>query len=153
MSRVYAQSWKAAYSGILSESYLDKLDDESWTEELVHNFEKENMIAWVVKSGKEIIACATVLESKYSNYQGYLEIESIYVLPKYWENKAGSLLMDEILTYAKEEGYQHINLWDFEDNADSIKFYEKFGFKDNKDLKAVLKGDMFITHKCYTKTL
>lgn len=153
MSTVYTQSWKAAYSGILSDDYLDALNNEKWTEELVDKFESNSIKAWVVSSGKEIIACATVADSKYTKYEGYLEVESLYVLPKYWENKAGSLLMDEILSYAKKEGYEHLNLWDFEDNAESIKFYEKFGFKANGDLKAVAKGDMFITHRCFVREI
>lgn len=153
MSGVYVQSWKAAYRGILSKEYLDGLSAESWTEEIVNDFENNNMIAWVITRGKDIIATATVLESQSSQYEGYLEIDSIYVLPKYWDQKAGSILMDEILSYAKNSGYHDIMLWDFEDNADSIKFYEKFGFEANDDLKAVQKGDMFITHKCYVKSI
>ena len=106
-----------------------------------------------VTSGKDVIACASVLESKNNQYEGYLEIDSIYVMPKYWDNRAGSLLMDEILTYAKKSGYKQILLWDFEDNTDSTKFYEKFGFKDNGDLKAIPKGDVFITHKCFIRDI
>lgn len=153
MSIVNTKSWKVAYKGIISNIFLERLTDDFWTEDFVTKFDKNEILGWVVSNDDGIIAFSTVIESKYSNYPDYLEIESLYVLPEFWDNKAGSLLMDEMLTYAKEHHYKNILLWDFEDNSETIKFYEKFGFKDTGDLKAFEKGDLYITHKCYTREI
>lgn len=47
----------------------------------------------------------------------------------YWGQGIGSLLMKELIKYAKENGIELLNLDVRSDNVNAIHLYEKFGFK------------------------
>lgn len=53
----------------------------------------------------------------------------ITVRKKYWGQGIGSLLMKELIRFAKENGIEIINLDVRSDNINAIHLYEKFGFK------------------------
>lgn len=53
----------------------------------------------------------------------------ITVRKKYWGQGIGSLLMKELIEYAKENGIEIINLDVRSDNKNAIHLYKKFGFK------------------------
>ena len=38
VSRVYAQSWKSAYRGIVPQDYLDNISENKWSKILIMNF-------------------------------------------------------------------------------------------------------------------
>ena len=47
----------------------------------------------------------------------------------YWGQRIGSLLMKELIKYAKENGIEILNLDVRSDNVNAIHLYKKFGFK------------------------
>lgn len=54
---------------------------------------------------------------------------SIAVRKRYWGQGIGSMLMKELIQYAKENGIEIINLDVRKDNEQAIRLYEKFGFR------------------------
>ena len=54
---------------------------------------------------------------------------SIAVRKHYWGQGIGSMLMKELIQYAKENGIEIINLDVRKDNEQAIRLYEKFGFR------------------------
>lgn len=54
---------------------------------------------------------------------------SIAVRKQYWRQGIGSMLMKELIQYAKENGLEIINLDVRADNKQAIRLYEKFGFR------------------------
>lgn len=53
----------------------------------------------------------------------------ITVRKDYWGQGIGSLLMKELIKYAKENRIEILNLDVRSDNVNAIHLYEKFGFK------------------------
>lgn len=53
---------------------------------------------------------------------------SIAVRKRYWGQGIGSMLMKELIQYAKENGIEIINLDVRKDNDHATRLYEKFGF-------------------------
>lgn len=54
---------------------------------------------------------------------------SVAVARSHWNRGAGSLLMQELLTFAKENDFELVDLQVRSDNAAAIHLYEKYGFQ------------------------
>lgn len=54
---------------------------------------------------------------------------SVSVLKEYWNKGIGSQLLGNILSFAKENSFEIIDLQVRSDNFQAIHIYEKFGFK------------------------
>lgn len=57
------------------------------------------------------------------------------VLKEYWGNGIGSLLIETLLGWARENGIRRISLRVDENNQRAQKLYEKFGFKQEGILR------------------
>lgn len=130
VSRVYAQSWKSAYSGIVPQDYLDSLPENRWSKILLG--ELTNL--WVVSDGKQIIGSSTYAPARDEKYCGWGEIISIYLLPEYFHQGIGTKLLRASMNELFTLGYSNLYLWVLEDNRSAHQFYEKNGFKFNGDL-------------------
>lgn len=65
-----------------------------------------------------------------NNNELYLEVEDLYISPKNRASGLGSLLVDEILEVAKENGIERSLLYSSSKDMDSIiNFYRKHGYK------------------------
>lgn len=53
----------------------------------------------------------------------------ISVKRKYWNLGVGSRLLKEVISYAKENGIEILNLEVRKDNTRAVHLYEKFGFR------------------------
>lgn len=137
VSRVYAQSWKSAYSGIVPQDYLDGIAENRWSQILVS--ELSNL--WVVSNGKQIIGSSTYAPARDEKYAGWGEIISIYLLPEYFHLGIGTKLLRASMGELFSMGYGNLYLWVLEDNRSAREFYEKNGFRFNGDiLQAVIGG-------------
>jgi len=57
-----------------------------------------------------------------------LEIERIYVLPEYYRQGVGQVMLDEAIRVARSEKLRYVWLGVWERNPRAIQFYEKNGF-------------------------
>ncbi len=130
VSRVYAQSWKSAYSGIVPQDYLDSLPENRWSKILLG--ELSNL--WVVSDGKRIIGSSTYALARDEKYRGWGEIISIYLLPEYFHQGIGTKLLRASMNDLFTMGYSNLYLWVLADNRSARRFYEKNGFRFNGDL-------------------
>ena len=67
-------------------------------------------------------------ESRFSQFSGWAEIISIYLLPDYMGRGFGKALSDSVIVELKKMGYRNIFVWVLEENLRARKFYEKEGF-------------------------
>jgi ribosomal protein S18 acetylase RimI-like enzyme len=58
-----------------------------------------------------------------------LEMERLYVLKAFHDQKVGALLMQQGIAYAKQQAFQVLWLGVWEHNARAIRFYERWGFE------------------------
>jgi len=58
----------------------------------------------------------------------FWELHGIYLHPDYYRRGIGTIALDFAVNKAKAAGKTNMLLWVFEENVNSIKFYEKCGF-------------------------
>ncbi|MDE7279941.1 MAG: GNAT family N-acetyltransferase, partial [Oscillospiraceae bacterium] len=79
LSRVYEESWKFAYKGIIPQDYLDSIPQGQWAA----SADKPNISTLVMTEKVEIIGTASFCPSRFGDMAGWGEIVSIYLLPDY----------------------------------------------------------------------
>jgi len=129
VSRVYAQSWKTAYRGIVPQDFLDALADNRWSPILMN--ETSNLL--IAAEGGDIVGAATYCPARDRAFAGWGEIISLYLVPQYWRRGIGTRLLREAMKALHDLGYQKLYLWVLEENRVARTFYEKNGFRLNGD--------------------
>ena len=119
---VHWKSWHEAYSGIISQEYLDKLTLEkcermafSWPDNIIVAKQNDNVIGFVCYGdrGEEAPDVG--------------EIFALYVLADYYGKGVGLKLMEEGLEQINR--FSQARLWVLKENKRAIRFYEKCGFQ------------------------
>ncbi len=137
ISRIYEESWKYAYRGIIPQDYLDAIPAGRW----VNRINDPNMHSVVLLDKEKAIGTSSFCESRIEEMRGHGEIVSIYLLPEYMGKGYGKLLLNADIEQLKELGYSEIFLWVLEENKRARAFYESFGFiKSEKILKETIGG-------------
>ena len=92
--------------------------------------EKPNKLLLLALIGGEIAGncgIAPVAEHLKTKHRGSVGIS---VKQKYWGIGIGSLLLREILSFAKKNGIEQVELGVYSDNLRAQKLYERFGFTE-----------------------
>lgn len=124
VSRIYEESWKFAYHGIIPQDYLDSIPSGRWA---VH-LDQGGMYTLVLLEQDEAIGTSSYGASRSADFAGYGEIVSIYLRPEYIGRGYGKKLMDAVIAELVELGYPAVFLWVLEENRRARRFYEKAGF-------------------------
>lgn len=124
ISRIYEESWKFAYKGIIPQSFLDSIPNGKWCE----NLEKSDIHSLVLIENGKFIGTSSFCKSRFQQFENCGEIVSIYFLPEYIGKGYGKKLMNAVIAELEKFGFHDIFLWVLEDNKRARAFYEKFGF-------------------------
>lgn len=123
-SRVFEESWKHAYRGIVPQAYLDSIPVGRWADKL-------DGIGWTtlvcVDEGR-IVGTTCLCKSRLEKYADWGEIGAIYLLPEFMGKGYGKALIESAITELQSLGFQKIFLWVLEENSRARRFYEKMGF-------------------------
>lgn len=130
VSKVYEESWKSAYKGIIPQEYLDSIPEGRWAS----NLDKQGWGTLVCIDHGKIVGTSSFCKSRLEQFQGWGEIVSIYLLPDYIGRGYGKSLMDAVLSELKKQGYEKVFLWVLEENTGARDFYEKYGFLPTDDI-------------------
>ena len=124
ISRIYEESWKTAYRGIVPQAYLDGIPAGRWAEAL----DRPGWDTLVLTEGERLIGTSSVCASRWPDWPGYGEVVSLYLLPEYMGRGLGKALLLAAVERLKERGFRDILLWVLEENRRARDFYEKAGF-------------------------
>ena len=130
---VHVRAWQEAYRGLVPQEYLDQRDPA------------RRRLAWRRWIEDARAPAATlVAEDKVGNIVGFVsvstsrdpdanpdvegEIQAIYLLPEYWGQGLGRLLMEAGLRRLEDAGYHEVTLWVLESNQHARRFYEAGGW-------------------------
>lgn len=85
----------------------------------------------VAKTDNKIVGSVTIFKIDLFTFSFHpmLELFNVCVDSKYRENKIGTLMIDYVVKFAKENKYKSITLTCLEDLPAIHNFYEKVGFK------------------------
>ena len=75
----------------------------------------------------EIAGCVALTKLKDA---GACEMKRLYVRPSFRENKIGRLLVEDLLSSAKEKNYKKMRLDPFLKLQAAVHLYQKFGFEN-----------------------
>lgn len=124
ISRIYVQSWRYAYKGIIPQDYLDSIQDGRW----VKSLSAEGRTHFVCESDGIPSGTASVCASRWEQHKKCGEIVSIYFLPEYIGKGFGKPLLQRCVSELEQRGFERVILWVLEDNLAARRFYEKNGF-------------------------
>lgn len=130
ISRIYEESWKFAYRGILPQAYLDGIPAGLWTA----NLDQEERWSLVLEEDGKPIGTSSVGSSRWPDYPGFGEVVSLYLLPEYMGRGYGGPLLEAAVEALGERGFRDVLLWVLEDNRRARHFYEKHGFRPAGDV-------------------
>ncbi len=141
--RIYSESWKHAYRGIVPQEFLDAITEDQCGR-AIGTPGVNTMIC--IEDGR-IIGTCSFCKSRFGQYPDSGEVMSIYFLPEYMGKGYGSKLIKAVLDELEKQGFKEVFLWTLEENDHARQFYERNGFSctgeylnDNiggKDLKEV----------------
>lgn len=146
LGKIYSESWKVGYKGIIPQSYLDALTAENRAPKKVHNYivaEADGKIVGLINVG---------LARDFSVSREIGELRAIYVLPRFWGSGAAAKLFAAGAERLKNEGYAGFYLWVLEENHRARKFYEKMGCRLGAETKTADIGGKDLTEVKYLYT-
>lgn len=110
LSRIYEESWKSAYRGIIPQAYLDSIPEGRWagaSERFDHTL--------VLAEGGRLIGTTSFGKAREHIFAGAGEIVSLYLLPDCVGKGYGRALLHTAVRVLAE-------------NFRAIRFYERQGF-------------------------
>lgn len=124
VSRIYEESWRYAYKGIVPQSFLDGISEGSW----VKNLDREGIFHLVAVEDGKLIGTSSYCKSRFERYAECGEIISIYFLPECIGKGHGKKLLAAAVEKLAEMGFRDVFLWVLEENHNARAFYEHCGF-------------------------
>ena len=121
ISHIYEESWKYAYKNIIPQTFLDSIPCGNW---IPHLKDPEMNILVMLDNGK-FIGVSTYCRSRFSDFQDFGEIVSIYLLPEYMDKGIGKQLLDKTISELSNLNFKNIFLWVLEENIRARKFTKK----------------------------
>jgi len=129
ISKIYEESWKCAYKGIIPQDYLDSIPEGRW----VSNLNNPKWKTLVCIDNGRIVGTSSFCKSRFEQFHNWGEVISIYLLPDFMGKGYGKSLMEFAIAELKSQGYEDVFLWVLEENIRARHFYQKFGFLQTDD--------------------
>lgn len=127
---IQTESWKAAFSAILSAGELERSTNLERAEEMYRKVLDQHKAELVIEFvDKQPHCIAGWSRNRNGLGEAAAELICIHSLCDKWHQGYGSVMMRHVLEEMKEVGYSQAILWVFEENRRSRRFYEKHGFR------------------------
>ena len=124
VSRIYEESWKFAYRGIIPQAYLDSIPIGRWAA----GWDQAGRQSLVLEEAGQLIGAACAGRSRWPGYPDYGEVVSLYLLPEHMGRGYGRALLEAAAEALAGRGYRDVLLWVLEENRRARRFYERAGF-------------------------
>lgn len=124
ISKVYEESWKYAYQGIVPQNFLNSIPKGQWASHI----EQADRKSLLMLEDGIIIGTSCFGKSRMEEMNGFGEIISLYFLPDYIGKGYGRFLLQVVVSELKKMGFDKVFLWVLEENRNARYFYEKCGF-------------------------
>jgi ribosomal protein S18 acetylase RimI-like enzyme len=156
IARVHVLSWRAAYRGLLSDRYLERLNTEererTWRRRIDGTRADETVLVAERAGTIAGFASAGPTRDRDADPRAVGEVYAVYVVPEEWGRGAGRHLLEGALTALTEAGFEHAGLWVLESNTQARGFYEHLGWRADGTTKKERFGER-VTEVRYRLTL
>lgn len=146
IAKVHVETWREAYSGIVSQKYLDSLSIETRTETWSRQINHPNHHIWVSVMDDGVNGFIAGGASRDEDLPGWDEIYAIYVSPRLQGRGIGRSLTEAFLA----ERLNPCTLWVLEENKAGIRFYREIGFEPDGMAKHVEIGGSSLREARFT---
>jgi ribosomal protein S18 acetylase RimI-like enzyme len=142
-ARVRVASWRAAFTGLVPQDFLDSMDATAiaagWSESLAAGRSRLH----VARVGDEVVGYAGLgPERDKSAPPGTGELYALFVDPSCWCRGVGRALAEAALADLRDGGAVRVWLWVLEANVRARAFYERNGFVATADRTTSSLGDL-----------
>jgi len=126
---IVVASWKAAYRGILSDDFLDRLEPADRAGYVLRSLESgSDDRIFLAYDGEKAVGALLVRPCGDADALDTGEVLVLYLLPEAWGKGHGKGMMDFAIEQVREMGFSTATLWVLNDNARGRRFYERYGF-------------------------
>jgi ribosomal protein S18 acetylase RimI-like enzyme len=125
---LHVASWRATYTGIIHESYLQDLSVSERSEAARLRIERGTTDVMVAEVEGKVVGFADVGVSRNPEI-AESQIYAIYLLPEYFGIGAGKALFQKTLQIAREKSYRSLFVSVLSQNLRAVEFYVKQGGK------------------------
>ena len=139
IAELVVATWRAAYRGLLPDTLLNSLSEESsevrWRERLAHPWGTTQ----VCELDGRVVGFVTYGDTRDEGADGAMvgEVYALYVSEAYWGHGCGYGLMAAALDGLRAQGKREVVLWTLRGNNRAIRFYERQGFAADGGAKQV----------------
>ena len=129
IARVHVASWRATYSSLLPDDFLDSLTEAGYTDRWRRFISDRSSRVYVVQEGSEsgVVGFASGGRERAgeTGYRG--ELYAIYVLESAQRRGYGRELVRAVVGGLAEMGLEDMIIWVLRDNRPARDFYERLG--------------------------
>ncbi len=122
IGRVHAETWRAAYTGVLPESAFDVDARRGFWREALAREPRSGSAVFVAEVDGEVVGFAGVGAAR-DEPERVGELFTIYVEPRCWGTGAGRALIHRAEESLRSSGYAEAILWVLEGNERAERFY------------------------------
>ncbi len=156
VARLHAESWRAAYRGILTDKFLDSEAHPErlalWTErfaEQARGTQHPRMFVLIAEENSKAVGFASIFVEDDPTYGSLLD--NLHVWPESTRTGIGRQLLSECARRLLADGsHAGLYLWVIDKNRNAQKFYEKAGATYGGTHKHDMPdGSPVVTLRCY----
>ena len=104
ISKIYEESWKYAYRGIIPQHDLDSIPEGRW----VSNVDSPMRKTLICIDDGKMVGTSSFCKSRFEQFYGWGEIISMSLLPEYMGKGYGKMLMEFTVSELKKQGYANV---------------------------------------------
>lgn len=130
VAKVYVDSWRTTYRGLVPEDYLNRLTYEGAKQKWFHflNNEIDSFIYIAINEAGKVIGFASGKSIDDENFNG--ELYSLYLSRESRGLGIGRNLVSSIAEHFREQGITSMMVWVMEQNKSGLGFYKRMGGKE-----------------------
>lgn len=131
VAALQVRSWQRAYRGMVPDSFLDELQDDSWLDrwrEALARPPRDGVHRLVSTAGGHAVAVALCGPASEPTDDRTGQLYVLYTHPDVWDRGHGNALLAEVHRRLADDGHVRALLWVAAENQRSIAFYEHRGW-------------------------
>lgn len=142
MASVHIAAWRAAYRGLVPDSFLAALDHGRRTARFQEFLGAGAHNTYIIEHDNETVGHLTIGPCRDADLdeRAVGEIWGIYLAPKHWRRGIGTGVCRRAERILRARGFGPIVLWVFEGNASARRFYEAMGYAPDGATKTIEVG-------------
>ena len=127
IAHVHVASWRSTYAGLLSDEFLESLDEAIYEQRWARALNEGSSRVYVASGGSDIVGFASCGRER-AGEDGYAgELYAIYVLREAQRHGHGRRLVEAAVGGLRDLGLADMIVWVLRDNAPARRFYERLG--------------------------